>query len=151
MKRVKIILLTGILGVALFATDNKTQKDLYLEYTNKVINYSFKIDKLEDIKSPFYENSINKKVVNTKKVPVKKSVKITLISIFMNKAFIRIDEYLGAQLVGSVKKWIGLNDKIYDCTLIKLTSTDAIFKCANSRKMLFKTINQKIPQLRDSK
>jgi len=146
MKRVVSILLLGILA---FGAEEKSVKDLYLEYANKVISYSFKIDGLEDIKSPFYQPPSAKKVTKIKKVPVKKSVRITLLSIFMNKAYIRIDEYLGAQLVGSVKKWIGLNDKIYDCKLIKLTATDAVFKC--SKRMLFKTINQKIPRLRDSK
>ena len=57
------------------------------------------------------------------------------------------DEYLGEQLIKERKKWIKLYDKIYNCSLYKLTDTDAYFKCGD--RVLHKTLNQKIPMLRD--
>jgi len=145
----KALIITGFCIGLLFGANN--QKDIYLEYTNKIINYEFNLKHLNDIKSPFYEEvrvDTGTKTSN-KSVSAKKRVMITLISIFEKKAYIRIDEYLGEQLISVYKKWIGINDKIYDCKLVKLTDTDAVFKCKD--KTLYKTINKKIPTLRDSK
>ncbi|GAB6073905.1 hypothetical protein [Nautilia lithotrophica] len=142
----KLVLLIGIISL-MFGKGN-TQKDIYLEYTNKVINYEFNINNLNKVKSPFYEPpKFFPGTQNSKNVQIKKRVKITLLSIFENKAYIKVEEYLGEQLVAVIKKWISINDKIYDCRLSKLTDTDAVFKCSD--KTLYKTINKKIPMLRD--
>ncbi len=145
----KLILLAGFLSFLFSA--GSAQKDIYLDYTNKVINYEFNLKNILKVKSPFYEiytytpgfTSVQQ---NSR---VKKRVKITLLSIFEKKAYIKVDEYLGEQLVATIKKWIGLNDKIHDCKLVKITDTNTVFKCAG--KTLNKTINQKIPMLRDEK
>ncbi|ACM92719.1 hypothetical protein NAMH_1264 [Nautilia profundicola AmH] len=142
----KLVILIGLL--TLMFGEATTQKDIYLEYTNKVINYEFNIKNLSKVKSPFYEPpKFFPGTPNAKNVQIKKRVKITLLSIFENKAYIKVEEYLGEQLVSVTKKWISLNDKIYDCKLSKLTDTDAVFKCSD--KTLYKTINKKIPMLRD--
>jgi hypothetical protein len=146
MKKV-IILLTGLM--ILWGAQNSKQKDIYLEYTNKVINYEFDLKNLDKIKSPFYvviKRSSSGKHIK-KEVVVKKRIVLTLLSIFGNRAFIKTEEYLGEQLVKKQKKWIKLYDKIYNCILKKITSTDVYFKCAN--KTLHKTLNKKIPMLRD--
>jgi len=147
------VLLTIFIVTIIFAQGNiqrkNTQKDIYLDYTNKIINYEFNIKNINKIKSPFYEppKFLPGPVGSKKNVRIKKRVKITLLSIFENKAYIKIDEYLGEQLIRVEKRWISLNDKIYDCRLTKLTDTDAYFKCSD--KTLYKTINTKIPMLRD--
>jgi len=145
----KTVFIVVLLFSVLYGSDS--QRDIYLEYTNKVINYEFNIKHLNDIKSPFYHrpNPVLDEKTNPKAVQAKKRVMITLISIFENRAYVKIQEYLGEQLVSVKRKWITINDKIYDCMLVKLTDTDAVFKCKN--KTLYKTINQKIPMLRDSK
>jgi len=145
-----LIFLTGIFSVMLFAQDQQ-KNDVYLDYTNKVINYEFSIDDLDKIKAPFYsvaEQKIVKKRV-TQKIEVNKVVKIDLMSIFDNKAYIKINEYIGDKLIKTEKKWIKVGDKVYGCKLIKLTESDAVLKCKN--KILYKTLNQKIPLLRNSK
>jgi hypothetical protein len=143
----KLILLTGFLSLVF--SEGTTQKDIYLDYTNKVINYIFNIDDIEKVKSPFYEPQkfIPGVRVGKKNVRIKKSVNITLLSIFEDRAYIKVEEYLGEQLVSVKKKWLKLNDEIYDCKLTKLTDTDAVFKCTD--RTLYKTINQKIPMLRN--
>jgi hypothetical protein len=145
----KLAILLGL--VSLLFSAGSTQKDVYLDYTNKVINYEFNLNNISKVKNPFYSvpvyvPGVTSTVQNSQ---VKKRVQITLISIFGKKAYIKVDEYLGEQLTSTSKKWIGINDKIYDCKLVKITDTDAAFKCAN--KTLNKTINQKIPMLRDGK
>jgi hypothetical protein len=143
----KLILLIGFLSFVF--SEGITQKDIYPDYTNKIINYEFNIENLNNVKSPFYETPKFSSNTQTKtnNVQIKKRAKITLLSIFENTAYIKVEKYLGKQLVAVTKKWISLNDKIYDCKLFKLTDTDAVFKCNN--KILYKTINQKIPMLRD--
>jgi len=142
----KLILLFGIISLVVIKAN--TQKDIYLEYTNKIINYEFNLNNLNEVKSPFYEKRKNfPNSHNAKNIQIKERVKITLLSIFGNKAYIKVEKYLGEQLVSVIKKWINVNDKVYDCRLFKLTDTDAVFKCSD--KTLYKTINQKIPMLRD--
>ena len=128
-----------------------TQKDIYIDYANKVINYEFNIKNINKLKSPFYERpkskSLSEYAGDKKNIRIKKRVKIILLSIFENKAYIKIEKYLGEQLIRVEKRWISLNDKIYDCKLTKLTDIDAYFKCPN--KTLYKTVNTKIPMLRE--
>ncbi|AZV46961.1 hypothetical protein C3L23_06650 [Nautilia sp. PV-1] len=143
----KLTLIAGI--IAFIYAKGATQKDIYLDYTNKIINYEFNIKNLSKVKSPFYAppKYFPGAQASSKNAQIKKRVKITLLSVFGNKAYIKIQEYLGEQLIKITKKWIKLNEKIYDCRLSKLTETDAVFKCKD--KTLYKTINQKIPMLRD--
>jgi hypothetical protein len=143
----KLIILIGIIVSFSIAAKNDSQKDIYLEYTNKVINYEFNLKNINKIKSPFYEPVKYFAVAPGNNMQIKKRVKITLLSIFGDKAYIRVQEFLGEQLIKTFKKWVKLHDKIYDCKLNKLTDTDAVFKCGS--KTLYKTINQKIPMLRD--
>ena len=140
------------ISVFLFASQKGVnQKDVYIDYTNKIINYNFQLEGINDIKSPFYIPYKNIVETNGTKrhVEIKKSVKISLISIFGDKAYVQIDHYIGEQLVKSEKKWIKINDEIVKCKLIKLTETDAYFKCKD--KTLHKSLNKKIPLLGDGK
>jgi len=144
MKRIVIVL--GIVITVVLA--NNAQKDKYLEYTNKIVNYEFVIKDLDKIKSPIYE----KKSFNNgskSKVNVKRRVKITLLSIFDNKAYVKIEEFLGEELKNVNKKWLSKNSKIYDCKLVKLNTTNVVFKCKN--KILKKSVNKKFFGLRDEK
>ena len=148
----KLILKLVFIITVIFAQENaqqtNTQKDIYLDYTNKIIDYKFSIKNINKIKSPFYAlpKFTTDTVGNKKNIRIKKLVKITLLSIFEKKAYIKIEEYLGEQLINIKKRWVSLNDRIYDCRLIKLTDTDAYFKCGD--KTLYKTVNAKIPMLR---
>lgn len=146
MRTVKKIVLIMIFGV-LFAKD--MQKDEYLDYTNKVINYEFHLPNLDSIKNPFYEP--DRLVIQTKslhkKQDSKKRVKITLLAIFGSRAYIQIQEFLGEQLIKSKKEWLKLNDKIFDCVLTDLTQSTAVFKCKDG--VLKKTLNRKLPMLKE--
>jgi hypothetical protein len=149
MKKLMIVLGTAAL---LFSENVKTEQDLYLNYANKVINYEFTLKGLDKIKSPFYVKKI-KKVYKSRnqyiKQNVQKVIKLELMSIFDNRAYIKIEEFLGEKLVSTNKKWIKKGDKVFGCKLVKLTETNAVFKCKN--KTLNKTLNAKLPMLRDSK
>jgi hypothetical protein len=145
MKKLSLL----IIGIFLFAN---SQKDVYLDYTNKIINYNFKIENLNKIKPPFYNPVLQKNVYKNEKLPkkaVKKVVKIDLLSILDKKAYIKLSEFIGGKLVKVNKKWVKRGDVVYGCKLIKLTDSDAVFKCKN--KKLYKSLNQKIPLLRNSK
>ena len=155
MKKLVILLLAINIIFAQNTEQNNSilqnnQKDKYLEYTNKIITFGFELKNIEKIRSPFYNVAKGIKIYhNYNSAKMKKSVKITLLSILGKQAYVKIDVYLGEQLIKTNKKWIRLNDKIYDCRLIKLTYTDAYFKCG--KRTLYKTINKKILKLRDTK
>ena len=118
---------------------NKTQNQ-YLNYTNKIINYYFKLD-LDNIKSPFYSPKPKTIIFNMKNIENKEIIKINLISILNNQAYIKVEKYLGDKLISTNKKWLKINEKNYNCKLIKLTDIEATFKCGN--KILIKSINKK--------
>jgi len=107
----KIILLT-VLIVLMFGADDVKLKNIYLDYTNKIINYEFELKDINKIKTPFYKPytpDLNMtKNISHNQASVKKSIKLTLLSIFGNRAHIKIDTYLGEQLIKSEKKWIQL-------------------------------------------
>jgi len=139
MKKIITILIFFYIG---YAKDNINKvQDQYLNYTNKIINYYFKLD-LDNIKSPFYNSQSKKIVSHIKSIENKEIIKIDLISILNNQAYIKIEKYLGDKLITINKKWIKLNQKIYKCKLVKLTDIKAIFKCGN--KILIKSINKKL-------
>lgn len=139
MKKIITILIFFYIG---YAKDNINKvQDQYLNYTNKIINYYFKLD-LDNIKSPFYNSQSKKIVSHIKSIENKEIIKIDLISILNNQAYIKIKKYLGDKLITINKKWIKLNQKIYKCKLVKLTNIKAIFKCRN--KILIKSINKKL-------
>jgi hypothetical protein len=139
----KLIIFLGI--VFLFAQDDK-----YLMYVNKLVNYHFDLKNITDKEAPF-EIKIKKTSssnVTIEKVLVKR-IKIDLLSIFNNSAHIKIEEYLGDQLIKSETKWVKEGDKIYECRVAKITLTKVVLKCKN--KVLVKTLNKKIPGFKEIK
>ena len=133
----KIILILGM-TLLLFAQDDK-----YLTYVNKLVNYNFELRNVEDRKAPFEIKITTKNTKqNIQKILVKK-VKIDLLSIFDNQAYIKIDEYLGDQLIKTQKKRVKIGDRVYKCKVVKITLDKVIFKCKN--KKLVKSLNKKIP------
>jgi len=138
MKRFIILIFIFIL----YAKDdmNKVQ-NLYLNYTNKIINYYFDLN-LDKIKSPFYRPISQSITSNIKNMKNKEIVKINLIAILNNQAYIKIEKYVGDKLITTNKRWLKLNQKIYNCKLVKLTNIKAIFKCGN--KNLVKSVNKKL-------
>jgi len=135
-----IIILISIFCVIYAKEDNNIQ-NLYLNYTNKIINYYFKLD-LDKVKSPFYDRISQIVNPNVKNIENKEIIKIDLISILNNKVYINVRKYLGDKLIEKNKKWLRLNQKIYNCKLTELTNIKAIFKCGN--KILIKSINKKL-------
>ena len=128
--------------------DTNTVQNQYLNYTNKIINYYFKLD-LDKIESPFYNPKPRKIISNIKNIENKEIIKINLISVLNNQAYIKVEKYLGDKLITTNKKWLKLNQKIYNCKLIKLTNIKATFKCGN--KILIKSINKKLLFKKESK
>jgi len=139
----KIVLLLGF-ALFLFAQDDK-----YLTYVNKLVNYSFELKNIEDKKAPFeikLAQSAAKQ--NIKKLLVKR-IKIELISIFDNQAYIKISEYLGDQLIKTEKKWVKVGDRVYKCKVVKITTDRVVFRCG--KKTLIKSLNKKILGFKESK
>ena len=136
----KRILIFFILSITIYAN----QKDIYLNYTYKIINYHFKLKDLNKIKTPFYKP--HKYVYNNEKKQTQK-IEIELLSIFNNKALVIINKYINEELISTKKVWLKKNDKIENCKLIKITDTEVYFNCNN--KILYKTLNIKIPKIRD--
>ena len=139
MKKV-IVLIFSFYVLYGINNDNKSQ-NLYLNYTNKIINYYFKLD-LDKIKSPFYRQISQRVTSNIKNIKNKEIIRISLISILNNQAYIKVEKYLGDKLIKTNKKWLKLKQTIYNCKLIKLTNIKAIFRCEN--KILIKSLNKKI-------
>jgi len=135
-----------VLMIVILYANSKAEKDKYIEYVNEIVNYKFFIDKINKIKSPFFNYTKNVNSVN-KNIKIQKRIEIVLLSIFDNKAYIKINKYIGSQLVSSKKIWINKNKKILGCKLVKLTNTDAFFKCR--KKTLHKTLNSKIFNIRN--
>jgi len=142
MKKLILILIT----IFAFAAQEE-----YLDLTNKIVSYKIKLENITEIEPPF---EIKRKVLNfmpqqQQKKVIRKIIKIELISIFNNKAYVLIREYLGDQLIKTTKKWIKRGDKIGECKVIKITIEKLYLKCKN--KILVKSINKKIPFFKESK
>ncbi len=137
----KIILLSGLL-VFLFAGEDK-----YLMYVNKLVNYNFTLNNVEDKKAPFEIKISNKN--NKIKKTLEKRVKIKLITIFDNKAKLKFSTYLGEQLIKTETKWVKRGDKVYGCKVTKLNSTNIVLKCKN--KTLLKSLDKQIPGFKEKR
>jgi len=137
-----------ILGIAalLFAKDAPSQRDIYMNYTDKIMSYGFEIPNLDKIKNPFVVHVAKKRKNRVQKIK-RKYIKFSLISIFDNKVYVKIEKYLGEQLIDVKKKWIKPGDKVGECRLVKVTTTNAFFNCKG--KTVKKTVNTKINMLRD--
>jgi len=139
MKQI-IFLLTAVF---LFAS-----KSEYLEYTNKLITYNFKLNNIDNIKTPFYKP---KKIIINKKLTknVKKIIHISLISILNNYAQIKITTFIGETKVKEYKKWITINSKIEYCKVKSIKRDRVIFKCNN--KLLIKKLDKNLLKIRVEK
>jgi len=138
----KVIFL--VMAVFLFAS-----KSEYLEYTNKLITYHFKLNKINKIKSPFYnaeQIAMNNKLANKK---TKKIIYISLISILNNTALVKIDTFIGSEKIKEYKKWIYPNSKIEYCRVKHIDLNKIILKCGN--KLLIKKIEKKSLKIRVEK
>jgi hypothetical protein len=125
-------------------------EDKYLTYVNKLINYHFELKNLP-IKAPFEIGEVKNyhKTLANNNVVLSKRVKIELLSVFDNQARVLVEVFLGDQLIKSYKKWVKVGDKLYDCRVNKITLTQMVLKCKN--KTLVKTVNQKIPFIKETK
>ncbi|GAX87291.1 conserved hypothetical protein [Lebetimonas natsushimae] len=132
-----------IIGVFLIASTNEK----YLEYTNKLVTYNFELKNIDKIKSPFYK--IKKPIfLNNKKINknIKKIIHISLLSVFNDTAYIKIDEYMGDELINTYKKWVKKNDKIKNCRVENIYSDKIVIKCG--KKQLIKKLNVKSLRIR---
>jgi len=139
----KILLL--FIGIFLFA-----KSDIYLDYVNKLVNYGFELKNLKTDKAPF-EIKIDKNIKHKNSVErtLVKKIKIELLSIFNNQVYLKIDEYLGDQLIKTQKKWLKKSDRIYNCKIIKISLEKVILKCG--KKILIKSLNKKIPGFKETR
>jgi len=139
MKKI-VFLLTAVF---LFAS-----KSEYLEYTNKLITYNFKLNNIDNIKTPFYKPKkaiINKKIAKN----VKKIIHISLISVFNNSAQIKIETFIGEEKVKEYKKWVTRNSKIEYCKVKSVEKNRVIFKCNN--RLLIKKLDKNLLKIRVEK
>jgi len=134
-----------MMAVFLFAS-----KSEYLEYTNKLITYDFKLNLIDKIKTPFYHP---KRVVSTlnksKRKNIKKIIHISLISILNNSALINIETFIGEKKVKEYKKWITLNSKVEYCKVKNIYKSKVIFKCG--KKLLIKRLYKNLLKIRIEK
>jgi hypothetical protein len=132
-----------IIGVLLIAST--TEK--FLDYTNKLVTYNFELKNIDKIKSPFYKSQkltfLKNKKINKN---VKKIIHISLISIFNDMAYIKIDEFMGDELIKTYKKWVKKNDIIKKCKVENIYSDKLILKCG--KKLLIKQLNTKSLKIR---
>jgi hypothetical protein len=143
MKKIaSIILIFSFLSAA---GGIKNKNNQFLNYVDKTVNYSFEIKGLKNLQTPFY---VPKSYLpNSKRIEeVKKYVELSLMSIFLNKAYMKVDVYLNSQLINTYKKWVSLNQSVYNCKLIKLNFTSAVFKCG--KRLLIKELNHKLKNLK---
>ena len=132
------------------------------DYVKGILDYHFKLDKFAYIKAPFFEKKVrivNSDIKNDKKhkiepensvkdnrVKLEKRTTIKLILILSNRAYVKIDEYLGNAIINETKRWVKVGDKIGKCRVLKITNTDIFIKC--KREIIHKSLNIKLP-LRD--
>jgi hypothetical protein len=143
MKRVIFFLIffTLAFGENLSSVDNE-----YMNYVNKLINYEFQLKNFDKIKPPFEEAF---KPKQPRKLTLVKSIKITLLAILDNKAYVRLDEFLGDRLIKTEKKWVGIGDRIGNCRVSNITFSSLYLNCHN--KVVVKTLNVKIPGIKEQK
>ncbi len=143
MKKIVLIVTFG-----LFAILGASDIDKYLSYSNQLLNYQFELKDFNKITAPF---ELEVKVVNGKKVKTVKTliktIKVDLLSIFDNRAYVLIKEYLGDQLVKKYRKWIKVSEKIGSCKVSKVTFDKLILKCKD--RVLTKTLYKKIPNIKE--
>jgi hypothetical protein len=126
-----------IIGVFLIASVN----DQYLDYTNKLVTYHFELKNIDKIKSPFYKmekiSFLKNKKINNKNV--KKFIYIKLLSVFNDSAYIKIEKYMGDEIINTYKKWVKKDSKIENCKVVDINSEKIILKC--NKRLLIKKIN----------
>jgi hypothetical protein len=141
MKKILII----CIGILLFAST----KEEFLEYTNKLVTYHFELKNFDKIKSPFYKPKKKVTFLNKLRKSVKKVVHISLISVFDDRAYLKIEEYKGTDLVKSFKKWVKKGDKIEYCKVVSINIDKVVLKC--NGKKLVKTTAKKLLKIRIEK
>jgi hypothetical protein len=130
------------ISVVLFASIN----DKYLDYTNKLATYNFELKNIDKISSPFFKVE---KLTFIKVKNVKHFIHISLLSIFNDLAYIKVEEFKGEKLINSYKRWVKRGDKIEQCKLIKIYLDKIVLKCNNH--LLVKKLNEKSLKIRIEK
>jgi len=141
----KILLLT--ISMVLFAS----VKSEYLGYTNKLLNYNFKLSKFSNITSPFFKKKQRIMYANSQFAvqEVKKTIHISLISILNYSAFINVETFIGEEKVKEYKKWVKVNMKVGNCIVKHIYLDKIILKCDNKIKV--KKLNKKLLKIRVEK
>ncbi|QCT94278.1 hypothetical protein FE773_03510 [Caminibacter mediatlanticus TB-2] len=139
----KKFIILGTLNLFLFA-----QNDIYLEYVNKLVNYNFVLKNIENKNAPFEIKEKQNKVFNQFQ-KLEKKIKVKLINIFDNQAYVKIIHYLGDQITKVEKKWIKVGDKIGTCKVDRITFDSLILKCKH--KTITKTVNKKIINIKEER
>jgi hypothetical protein len=130
------------ISVMLFASIN----DKYLDYTNKLVTYNFELKNIDKISSPFFKVE---KLTFIKVKNVKHFIHISLLSIFNDLAYMKVEEFKGEKLINSYKKWVKRGDKIEQCKVKSVKIGKIILKCNN--KILVKKLNKKLLNIKVEK
>jgi hypothetical protein len=133
------------ISVMLFASIN----DKYLDFTNKLVTYNFELKNIDKISSPFFKV---KKLTFIKKnniKNVKHFIHISLLSIFNDLAYIKVEEFKGDKLIKKYTKWVKKGDKIEQCKVDNVKIDKIILKCNN--KILVKKLNKKLLNIKVEK
>jgi nanoRNase/pAp phosphatase (c-di-AMP/oligoRNAs hydrolase) len=138
----KIILFISI--CFLFAS---TEEE-FLDYTNKLVNYSFKLKNFDKIKSPFFKKE-KKPVSQEIKKKNRKIINISLLSVLNNLAYVKIEIFKEDALIKSYKKWVEVGNYIDECKLTHIYTDKIILDC--NKKILIKSLNEKTLRIRIEK
>ena len=122
------------------------QNDIYLDYVNKLVNYNFVLKNVEGKNAPF---EIKNKKTFLKYKKLEKKIKIDLLNIFNNSAYVKIIYYLGDQITRVQKKWIKKGYKIGSCKVTNITLDVLKLRCNN--RIIIKTLNKKIIKIKEEK
>lgn len=138
MKKFAILIITAVLAMA--------QEDIYLQYVNKLVHYNFVLNK-QTKRAPFEIKNAQSRGGSSYRLT--KTVKIDLLSIFNDRAHIKIDEYLGDQLIKTKTLWVKKGSKVFDCKVDYVSIDKVVFECPHQK--LVKTLNKKIPGFKELK
>jgi hypothetical protein len=134
MRKIILFLVIGIIFLY------SSEKDEYLEYTNKLVNYHFELKGFDKLKSPFYKPE-KKLFINNLVKNVKEIIHISLLSVFNDLAYVKIEIFRGDELSNTYKKWVKKGEKIQNCKVKEINIDKIILQCGN--QILVKTLNPK--------
>jgi len=143
MRKTLFLIMTALF---LFAS-NKSE---YLDYSNKLITYNFKLPNFDKIRTPFFKPkpliSIHNKAAAKN---VKKIIHISLISILNDSALMKVETFIGTQKVKEYKKWVKINSKLERCKVFHIDEGKVVLKC--NKKLLVKRLDKNLLKIRVEK